>query len=231
MELVRERAATEISVETQEAQAHNAQIRERYLKLQSMEATQFASEDTVYAPTKTRDVYVEQQNTSTYMPNFGSASVVEQAPHVTEYVRSSDSPLFTTEKFERFAIADEPVAAVETYATPTYIAPTYTAPSFVADVTTYKTPEIQKTEKAESYELSIFAKLAMVLFAVVVVALLSWIGVNSRMLDQKNLELQNLEAQREELIERNAEIQRRITDAKSEETIRQYAQSQGIVID
>ena len=42
-------------------------------------------------------------------------------------------------------------------------------------------------------------------------------------------ELRNLEQQREELVERNAEIQRRIEIAQSEETIREYALSQGMI--
>jgi hypothetical protein len=43
------------------------------------------------------------------------------------------------------------------------------------------------------------------------------------------MSLQNLETKRLELIEKNMEIQRRIENANAEDTIREYAESSGMI--
>lgn len=59
--------------------------------------------------------------------------------------------------------------------------------------------------------------------------MLTLICVNTQILSRKSAELKDLERQRQELVERNEEIQRRIEDAQSEETIREYAISNGMI--
>ena len=69
----------------------------------------------------------------------------------------------------------------------------------------------------------------MAIFATVVVMMLTLICVNTQIIQRKSMQLRNLEQQREELVNRNEEIQRRIENAQSEETIREYALSQGMI--
>ena len=213
MELVLDRPTTTQSVETNEAQEHNALIKERYRKLQSTEADQFAT------PSHTANTYqtatVNPQASTVYAPMFGSTATVEQTPHVTEYVRHMESTLFTTEKFEKV----ENEVSQET------------VPTFVADVTTNAPAMTTAIAPAtrEGYGLNSFAKFMLGVFAAVVVCTMTMICVNTAKIQQKTIRLRNLEEKRQELIEKNEEIERRIADAKSEETIRQYAESQGMV--
>lgn len=213
MELVLDRPTTTQSVETNEAQKHNAQIKERYLKLQSAEADQFAAPSHV-APTY-QATTVNRQESTVYAPMFGSTPTVEQTPQVTEYVRHMESALFTAEKFEK--MENE--------------APQTTTPTFVADVTSNAPVMTTATATAtrEGYSLNSFAKFMLGVFATVVVCSMTMICVNTAKIQQKTMRLKNLEEKRQELVEKNEEIERRIADAKSEETIRQYAESQGMV--
>ena len=77
--------------------------------------------------------------------------------------------------------------------------------------------------------LNALAKFMIGVFSAVVVCAMTMICVNTNTIQQKSLRLRNLEEKREELMEQNEEIERRIANAKSEETIRQYAESQGMV--
>ena len=78
-----------------EAELHNAQIKERYRRLQEAEADQFAETETVATNNATDFI------TRAFVAS-PTAPVQEQVPEVTEYVRERiDSPVFTTEKFER----------------------------------------------------------------------------------------------------------------------------------
>lgn len=206
MELVLDRPMTKSSVDTNEAQEHNALIKERYRKLQSAEADQFAA-PSYTAPT------VEPQASTVYAPMFTSTATVEQTPQVTEYVRHMESTLFTAEKFERMENA-----AVEEV-----------APTFVADVTTNAPTMATASVVREGYALNALAKFMIGVFSAVVVCAMTMICVNTNTIQQKSLRLRNLEEKREELMEQNEEIERRIANAKSEETIRQYAESQGMV--
>jgi hypothetical protein len=56
------------------------------------------------------------------------------------------------------------------------------------------------------------------------------ICVNSHVIRQKTIRIQNLEQKKEQLLEMNEEIQRRLEAAQSDETIAQYAQSQGMIL-
>jgi cell division protein FtsL len=197
MELVRERQMTqEVSTERE---AHNAQISERYRKLQSAEADQLASGETNVAAQVEAPIY--------YSP-ASETPAMQQTPAVTDYVGSA-SALFTSEKFDRM----EGFATEEQMMAPTYVEPAHE----------------QATAVAERYALTPLAKLVMAIFAVVVVAMLSLIGVNSRIISKQKIQVKNLEQKREQLIEQHDEIQNRIQIAQSEESIRAWAESQGMV--
>ena len=64
----------------------------------------------------------------------------------------------------------------------------------------------------------------------VIVAMLTMICINTQIIRQKKIQLKNLEQKKEQLMEQSEEIQRRIEAARSEETIRQYAVENGILL-
>lgn len=203
MEAIRERMYTQVN-EIEEAQKHNAMINERYLKLQNALADQI-SNDTVQKE-KQAETVVEE--TPLYI-SPSNVATLEQAPRVTEYVAPTAAALFTTQKFE----------AVKAYEQ------TRTAPvEMPAPV------QAMETSMAAQYSLSPLAKVVMAVFTFVIVAMLSMICVNTQIIRQKKVQLKNLEQKKEELMEKSEEIQRRIEAAKSEETIRQYAEANGYFI-
>ena len=209
MELVQERIQTQESITTKEAQEHNAQIKERYRRLQNEVADQFNTE---YTPTMQASV-AETAHT-VYAPTMNFTSTVAQNPTVTEFVRKElDSALFSTEKFERFQATEE-------------VALSNVSPTLVTDVAQNTA---SSTVAETSYSLTTFAKLAMAIFAVVVVAMLTLVGINSSLIAQKNMQIEMLQERKIELLEKSEELQRRIADAISEESIREYALSQGMV--
>ncbi len=202
MELVREEMQTQLSSAELEAQKHNAMIKERYRRLQNAEADQFAAvENAVRAETP-----VQEEPALYISPSAVNTAVLEQAPTVTEYISPTASALFTTEKFERMTAYEEP---------------------------TVQAAPVIKTAAAVStqaqYSLSPLAKAVMAVFTFVIVAMLTMICVNTHMLSQKRIKIKNLEEKKEQLVEQYEDIQRRIEAAQSEETIRDYALSQGMV--
>ncbi len=192
-----------------EAQKHNAQISERYRRLQDAEADQFGS-STVSAQSAT--VAPEKP----VQPVFEQTPALAQAPQVTEYVRSRiETPVFTTEKFS--TMTDTAVAT-----------PVISAPVAPMPVEVYA--PVQAVEKEVQYSLTSMAKAVIAVFATLVIAMLTLICVNTHILNRKNIRIKNLEEKRQELIEKNEEIQRRIEIAQSDETIREYALSQGMIL-
>ena len=75
-----------------------------------------------------------------------------------------------------------------------------------------------------------YIKNQLMFASVGVVAMLAMICMNTQIIRQKRIRLQNLEEQKEELVNEVAEIEQRIEAAKSEEAIRQYALENGIVL-
>ena len=203
-----EKTAVFVSEEMQREREHNAQISERYRMLQNAIEDQFATptKNTAYQATAT---YIPSQ--TTFAPTFTAPTQsVEQRPNVTEYVRTgvSDSALFTAEKFDRFQVAEQ-----------------NNAPAYVGD-----TVGVQETVAVEeSYSISAFAKVLMSVFTVAVVGMLALACINTQTIKTKSIHLQNLEEKRQELMEKNEEIQRRIEEARSDEAIREYAISQGMI--
>ena len=121
-----------------------------------------------------------------------------------------ETPVFTTEKFQ----------AVQDVATP--IAPTQA----VAPVELYAPTAV----KAPEYMFTNTCKTVLAVFTAVVTAMLTLICVNSSVIKQKTLNIQNLEQRKQQLIEENEELQRRLEIAQSDETIEEYAKSQGMIL-
>ena len=196
-----------LSVEEQ-AQQHNAMIRERYRRLQDAEHNQFASE------THSVHASVIALEAPVYTPPVTETPKMEQVPQITEYVPArAEVPVFTTEKF---TTATAQVAQ-------TAIAPTQTVS---APVELYAPTAVESAQ----YMLSSMAKMMMAVFTLIVVAMLTLICVNSHIIRQKTVRIQDLEQKKEQLMEMNEEIQSRIQAAQSEETIAQYATSQGMIL-
>lgn len=200
MELIRERQQT-IESTNAEAQKHNAQISERYRLLQNAEADQFAQ--ATYA----------EENATYAAPVVEETPVVEQMPQVTDFVHESPvSPVFTAEKFENVTATPEVQERVETVEIP---------------VLEQKSEEV--TAVAERYSLTTFAKLIIAAFVAVVIALLSLIAYNSQIIHQKRIQIDGLEAKKEQLLQQQQELEARIAASQSEESILQWVESQGMV--
>ena len=189
-----------------EAQKHNAMISERYRRLQDAEADQFGSTK-AYTQSVTAPIATPEKTVSTTQV---SAPEFAQQAKVVEYVRSRiETPVFTTEKFNT-TVQDR----VET--------PVSSAPVEIGAPT--------QAVQEEQYSLTRMAKAVMVAFATLVMVMLTVICINTHIINRKTIRIQNLEEKRQELIEQNAEIQRRIQNAQSEDTIREFALSQGMIL-
>ncbi len=188
-----------------EAELHNAQIKERYRRLQDAEADQFAEAETVTTNNATDFI-------TRAFASSPTAPVQEQVPEVTEYVRERiDSPVFTTEKFERLQNNATPVNAM-----PVQFLVQTVAPVAVSN---------QETQ----YSLTRLAKTVMAAFAAVVVLMLTLICVNTNLINQKAYYLRSLEAQKQELVETYSEIQARLERATSDDAIEEWAQANGMI--
>lgn len=194
------------------AQLHNAGIQERYRRLRDAEERQFAQ------PTQNATEYTVRASVlAPERPSFAtptqSVPAVEQVPQVTEYVRERiETPVFTTDKFQ----AVEEQATAYAPAAPVEMPQMLQAPAEFAAV-------------EESYSLSAYAKRAMAIFGAVVTAMLSVVCINSHLINQKKVKIRNLEEKREELMEKNEEIQRRIENATDDQTIMDYIISEGMI--
>ncbi len=205
-----EQEKTQTLTQSQEAQLHNAGINERYRRLRDAVERQFGESNatdytvraSVLAPEKPVFTALVVENTP----------AVEQAPVVTEYVRTyAESPVFTTEKFG--AVSEETPVAVQ-------------AP---VEMPAQAPVQAVAVSVEAQYSLSHMAKMVLATFLAVVTVMLAVICVNTHLINQKTLQLQTLEARNAELVEENTAIQNRIAKARSEEAIRDYAISQGMI--
>ena len=209
MELVREREFTK-QMESELEAKHNAQISERYRMLQNAEADQFATEEEYSEPVRSSVVTPE----TTYV-NVDNTPVVEQTPEVTDYVRERvTSSIFTAEKFNSLTGYQQNTAEMVITAPVIEQAPV--------------TATVKETEA--HYALTPLAKVAMGVFSLVVVGMLALIGVNSNIIKNQKLKIKNLEEKKNQLVKQHEEIQQHIENAQSEETIRAWAESQGMVM-
>ena len=186
MNMLRERTELQ-KLEAEKAQKHNESINENFLKIKNLVHAQFEEDEVqdVAAETVVEPV-VEEAPLYISPSNVGK---LEQAPFVTEYTSPMAAALFTTQKYEMARENMEVHTAPVEYAVP-----------------------VQATERATeaSYALTPFAKVAMAAFTCVVVAMLAVIGMNTQMIRQKKLRIQNLEEKKQQLVEQSQDIQRRI---------------------
>ncbi len=194
----------------QEAELHNAQIKERYRRLQDAENSQFNQSQ----PTNTT-AYTVRASVLTPERTYTAPTqtpAVEQRPQVTEFVReeiavSTQAPVQTPVQAPVQAV--NPVQEI-------YIAPTQ-APV-----------QAQAVAVEEGYTLSRAAKMVMAAFAAVVVMLFTIIGINSNIIRQNEAYLAQLEQTNVALQQEYAELQADIAEAKSEDAILEYARSKGM---
>ena len=200
MDMLRERTELQ-KAEVEKAQRHNELINENFLKIKNLVHAQF-DEDEVQDVAETVEEVVEE--TPLYI-SPANATNLEQAPIVTEYASPMATAVFTAQKFE---IAKENTQPVE-----------YSAP-------------VQASQRAVevSYALTPLAKVIMAAFTFVVLAMLALIGMNTQIIRQKSIRIQNLEEKKQQLLNQVDEIENRIAAAQSEETILQYALENGIVL-
>lgn len=200
MDMLRERTELQ-KAEVEKAQRHNELINENFLKIKNLVHAQF-DEDEVQDVVETVEEVVEE--TPLYI-SPANVTNLEQAPIVTEYASPMAAAVFTAQKFE---IAKENTQPVE-----------YTAP-------------VQATERAVevSYALTPLAKVIMAAFTFVVVAMLALICMNTQIIRQKSIRIQNLEEKKQQLLNQVDEIESRIAAAQSKETILQYALENGIIL-
>lgn len=216
MELVREYQRTELNSAEVEAQKHNAQIRERYNRLLSAEADQLASETYAQAPVQEVRASVLAPEAPTYVsPVTAETPVLEQVPQVTEFVREEvAASVFTTEKFDRL----QEFNGVSNSAAAEVVAPTYVAPVFQNAAAA--------TMEVEQYVLSSFAKKVIAGVGAAIVTLMSIVGINTHVINNKKAQLRSLQNRQQELVNENARVQEEIEIATSEDTIRAWAEQQ-----
>ena len=191
--------------EDQERELHNSKINERYREILGTVEGQFGTEEPEMNVAPVLDAPIVETRPV--------APAVEQNPRVIEYTSTGPAAsLFTSETLDR--ISAQPVA--DTFA-PTMVMPQ--AVEMAAPV----------VEKEATYSLTPMAKVVMAVFTALVVVMLALIGVNSQTIQYKSLRLKNLEEKKQELIERNEEVQRYIAELQTEESILQRATESGLL--
>ena len=192
---------------TTEEERHNAMISERYRKLLNAIDDQYSSATPVATQNAYLPVYTEE--TPVYAP-VDSTPVVEQTPQVTEYAPSQvAASIFTAEKLDRMVEEDF-------------------APTVVVNEAP-KTAVKAATVTQVSYSLSPLAKMVLTAFTALVVVMLTFIGINSQIIQRKTIRLKNLEEKKQELMERNEEIQRYIAELQTEDNVMQRATEAGLI--
>ena len=212
MELLREETQIRETNAQSEQERHNAMINEHYQKLLNAVNGQLAEDTNVSFQKEEKTYNTNVENENVYIsPNVNTVNSVnyEQAPRVTEYLSRASSALFTADKFEQMKAMQ---MNERTMMTPTY------APA-----------KVEAVQKEVQYSLSNAAKTVIVTFAVAIVGMLTLIGVNTNAINQKRMNIEALETRKAELVEMSESVQERIQQATSEETIREYAESQGMV--
>lgn len=189
--------------EEQEAVAHNAQIKERYRILQEADTNEFSGP--AYVAAKNSTIFAEQQGD---IAAVSTLPVQEQAPQVKEFAtnlaqeKQETSSLFTVETLNRLQRQ-------------TAVAPVATTKAAVAD----------------SYSLTPLAKTVLAVVMAIITLMLTVICINSAVLRHKNLQIKNYEQKKEQLLEQYEQLQQRIADARSEDSIIQWATEKGLVAD
>lgn len=214
------------SLQAEEARRHNEQIRQKYLQLQNAEEAQLSHVfENAEQQTRAEEFNAPAAPVST-MP-AAPVAPVQTAQAKTVSLTEQQKDLFTADTFRRMVSgAAKAQAPVQTPVQESVQAPVY-RPVF--------TPAPEKTQEAvkqaekslESYSLTNAAKAVIAAVAAFVVLLITLIGINTRILNAKGVELSALEAKKAELAEQSRELAERIENATSEETIAAWAQANG----
>ena len=214
------------SLQAEEARRHNEQIRQKYLQLQNAEEAQLSHVfENAEQQTRTEEFNAPAAPVSA-MP-AAPVAPVQTAQAKTVSLTEQQKDLFTADTFRRMVSgAAKAQAPVQTPVQESVQAPVY-RPVF--------TPAPEKTQEAvkqaekslESYSLTNAAKAVIAAVAAFVVLLITLIGINTRILNAKGVELSALEAKKAELAEQSRELAERIENATSEETIAAWAQANG----
>jgi hypothetical protein len=206
-----------VTEETEARRKHNAMIRDCYRRLQNAQNEQFGANEQNESAYEIRASVLAPERPA-YTNSFVNTPTLEQTPQVTEFVRTRmETPVFTTEKFNAFQESAVSVAM-----------PAIQQAVEEMPVQAIIPANMQAAAVEESYSLSRFAKMAMAAFATVTVAMFTLIGVNTRIIENKRMQLSELETQQATLMEEYAEIQNRIAMEQSEESIRQYVNANGL---
>ena len=186
--------------EAEKAQKHNDSINENFEKIKNLVHAQFDEEE--IEDVATEEVVDVVEEAPLYI-SPANVTKLEQAPLVTEYAAPTMETTVATQTYEMSQSNVEMV-----------------------------TPPVQEMERATQtvYSLTPLAKVVMAAFTCVAIAMLSLIAMNTQIIRQKKMRIQNLEEKKQQLVEKSQEIQRRIEAAQSEEAIRQYALENGIVL-
>lgn len=217
-----------------EAALHNARINERYRQLQNAEASQLAESYTKaanvsYAERAQASVLAPERPSETYAPESAPARESFE-PYSIGHTRV-DSPLFTTETLERTLgggyVADRPDWSEKSEEVLEERA--YAAASAFGEVAPMPVAAVNAEAREESYGLTRFAKTAIAAFAVTVTVMLAVIGINTQVIRNKTMRIRDLEQKKERLIEENAEIESRILEEKSYESVAEWAESHGMI--
>ena len=83
----------------------------------------------------------------------------------------------------------------------------------------------------ESYGLNALAVKMIAAFAALVFTLLTIIGINSYVIRQKTMRLNQLEQRKERLVEQRSELEKDILEAQSYEKILEFVREHGMILD
>ncbi len=206
-----------------EREQHNAQIQERYRKILQAEESQFDGRSNVQAgmQAQTQAQAPAFVSAPTYYAPVANVAPVMYAPEVKEYPSLLDSPVFTGEKYANLE-ANYVVAPVKPVQEVKEI---QTQPIEPVMVTTVEA----EPAMVESFSLNTKAKMMLGAVCATFVLMFSLVGFNTQVINQKAKQIKNLEKARQQLMEKNEELQTRIEKAQSEDSIREYALSQGMI--
>ena len=229
-------------VREEEALRHNALIKERYKQLlQNAEEDQLSesisrAEKAPVASYPTRASVLAPERPAE-KPEQYFAPAQAPAENVTVHERVN-SPLFTPETLDRTiresgfapAVAEpetDVFAAREEAFRPADMPAAYELP----EVRPMPVAAVNAEAAVDSYGLRAFAMKMIAAFAAAVIMLLTIIGINSYVISQKAKQLKNLEQKRQQLEEKNAELEARIEEATSYEKVLEFVKENGMILD
>lgn len=189
---------------------HNARIRERYDFLMNAEDNQLQD---VYESGKLSDAVYAPERPATPAPmQEMNVMATPTAPTYSHTV--ADSRLFGPEMLDRRLLREE------------ITMPLATKPEACVEMGEQSENIVQETLECK---LSPFAKAVGAFFGVAVVAMLSLIALNTKVMQRKNIKMKKLEEKRSELRLQSSEIEARIQAAQSPESIAKWATEHGMV--